>query len=203
MRVVGLIPAAGLSQRMGRPKLALPLGERTVLERVIAAVRGGGVAEVLVALGPASRSLQPLAEAAGATALVLEHDTPDMRATVLAGLDWLAAHASLQPDDGWLLLPADHPTLSAAVVQTLSAVAEEDSLHSIFVPVHGGQRGHPTLLRWKHVPALRQMPAGQGLNAYIRARTAEVHEVLWSSAEILRDLDTPEDYEAMVRAFES
>ena len=37
--IFALIPAAGKSTRMGRPKLALPLGEKTVLEHVIAALR--------------------------------------------------------------------------------------------------------------------------------------------------------------------
>ena len=38
-RTFGLIPAAGKSRRMGRPKLMLPLGDSTVLEQVFAAVR--------------------------------------------------------------------------------------------------------------------------------------------------------------------
>src|SRR5688572_13965780 len=104
---------------MGQPKLALPLGDRTVLERVIAAVRAGGVAEVLVVLGPASASLQGLAEQAGARTLVLPHDTPDMRATIQAGLDWLERQHHPRGHDTWLLLPADHPTLAPTVVRAL------------------------------------------------------------------------------------
>src|SRR5437879_4363300 len=49
--VHAVIPAAGQSTRMGRPKLALPLGGRSVLERVVDALRGAGV-DVLVVLGP-------------------------------------------------------------------------------------------------------------------------------------------------------
>ena len=33
-----VVPACGHSTRMGRPKLALPLGDRTVIERVVAAL---------------------------------------------------------------------------------------------------------------------------------------------------------------------
>src|SRR5207237_3552168 len=49
---LALIPAAGKSTRMGRPKLALPLGGRTVLEHVVAALRDAGVEHVLVVVGP-------------------------------------------------------------------------------------------------------------------------------------------------------
>jgi len=199
MRIVGVIPAAGLSARMGRPKLALPYAGRTLLERVIDAVRAGGVAEVLVVLGPASLFLKDLAERAGARVLTLGSDTPDMRATVLAGLRWLDANLRPGPEDGWLLLPADHPTLASAVVAALRTAAADDAAHSIFVPAHQGQRGHPTLFRWRHTPALLSLPEGQGLNSYLRANTAAVREIDWPTSEVLRDLDTPADYERLLQ----
>ena len=47
-----VLPAAGKSTRMGRPKLALPLGERTILEQVVAALRQAEVEHILVIVGP-------------------------------------------------------------------------------------------------------------------------------------------------------
>jgi molybdenum cofactor cytidylyltransferase len=197
MRVFGLIPAAGQSRRMGRPKLALPLGPHTVLERVVAAVRAGGVAEVVVVLGRQTAFLRMLAEQAGAQTFVLPAETPDMRATVQAGLAWIEEKHFPRPDDAWLLLPADHPTLQSELVRQLIAAAQAHNEASILVPAHRGQRGHPTLLRWRHVAALRAFSPGQGLNAYIRAHTAETIELDWPTAEVLRDLDTPQDYERL------
>ena len=52
--IYGLIPAAGKSSRMGRPKLSLMLGERTVLTHVLDSLREGGVAQTLVVVGPQS-----------------------------------------------------------------------------------------------------------------------------------------------------
>src|SRR5437764_15360285 len=86
---LAIIPAAGQSTRMGRPKLLLPLGGRTVLERVVAAVRQGGAGATVVVIGPHVPELVPLAEAAGAIPLRLAEPTPDMRATVEHGLRWL------------------------------------------------------------------------------------------------------------------
>lgn len=199
MQVFALIPAAGMSRRMGRPKLALPLGDRTVLEHVVAAVRDGGVQDVVVVIGPRTVFLQPLAGRAGARVHLLPAETPDMRATVQAGLAWLELHLHPRDDDAWLLLPADHPTLRADVVQALVAAAREPSRHSIFVPTYQGKGGHPTLLRWKHAGALRALPEGQGLNAFIRSLPAETLEIPWESADVLCDLDTPEDYERLAR----
>src|SRR5205807_30650 len=74
--IFAVVPAAGKSTRMGRPKLSLPLGNFTVLEMVIGALRQGGVDHVLVVAAPHVGELAPLAQSAGAHALVLPDDTP-------------------------------------------------------------------------------------------------------------------------------
>src|SRR5207253_1266689 len=96
--------------------------------------------------------------------------------------------------DGWLLIPADHPTLGPDVIRGLLSAASEVTDKSIFVPTHAGRRGHPTWLRWSHGAAVRALPADQGLNAYIRSSAAEILEMPWPTDEVLLDLDTPEDY---------
>jgi molybdenum cofactor cytidylyltransferase len=196
-RVFGLIPAAGKSRRMGRPKLALPLGGQTVLERVIATVRGAGVEPVLVVLGPHVPELLPFAEAAQAHVLLLAGETPDMRATITNGLHWLEERFRPTPEDSWLLLPADHPTLDGQVVRQLLAAREANPAATLLVPTFEGRRGHPLLLAWTHVAAIRELPEGLGLNAYVRQHAAETLEVPVASPSILWDLDTPEDYERL------
>jgi CTP:molybdopterin cytidylyltransferase MocA len=195
-----IIPAAGHSARMGRPKLALPLGDRTVLERVVSALRGAGVEHVLVIVGPHVPQLAPLAERAGAHVLQLAEETPDMRATVEAGLSWLEGRFRPRPDDRWLLVPADHPALDPLLLRTLLEKGAGAPDKSIVVPTHGGRRGHPTLIDWKHVAGMRALPAGQGLNVYLRQHAAETLEVPVDSPGVLCDLDTPEDYERLRRA---
>lgn len=201
MKLFALLPAAGQSSRMGRPKLALPLGGRTVLEHVVRAFHGAGVDEVFVVLGPASAALAPLAGTAGARVLSLEHDTPDMRATVLCGLDWL--EQLLHPDDAdaFFLVPADHPTLDPNVIRELAQAAAGSSGPSIWIPTHGGKRGHPALIAWRHVPGLRSVPEGQGLNVYLRSQREQTQEIPSTSPEILCDLDTPDDYARLLRAW--
>ena len=194
MRTFGLIPAAGKSRRMGRAKLTLPLGDKTVLEHVLSAVRSAGALDVLVVVAPDARELAELATTGGAHVLQLDADTPDMRTTAMRGLDWIEAHWQPRDEDGWLLLPADHPTVRAEVVRALLDAAHTNHEKTIVVPVHAGRRGHPTWLRWAHAAAIRTQPPDIGLNVYIRAHAAETLELTWPSDEILRDLDTPEDY---------
>jgi molybdenum cofactor cytidylyltransferase len=196
-RVFALIPAAGKSIRMGRPKLALSLGDRTVLECVIATLHSAGIGDILVVLGPHVAALTEKARAAGAEALVLAHETPDMRATVEQGLTWLESNRKPRPPDFFLLLPADHPTLDVDVIRSLLQAQAHHPDATLLVPTFAGQRGHPTLIGWSHVGGIRQLPPDQGLNAYLRSKP--VREVSVHNAEVLHDLDTPEDYERLQR----
>ena len=193
-----LVPAAGKSVRMGRAKLALPLGDRTVLHLVVEALRGGGIEHVLVVVGPHVSELVPLAERAGANVLLLPEETADMRATVEHGLSWLEDRHQPHADDSWLLVPADHPTLRPTIVRQLLAARNAYQDASILIPTHQGRRGHPTLIAWKHVPGIRALPPHLGLNAYLRQHAAETLELPVDDPDILLDLDTPADYERLL-----
>jgi molybdenum cofactor cytidylyltransferase len=195
----GVIPAVGLSRRMGRAKLSLPLRGRTVLEHVLDALRLGEVGPTVVVLGPHVASLAEQVEAAGARVCLLAAPTRDMRETIEQGLNWLEQHFRPPADADWLLVPADHPTLDATLIQQLRQARTDHPDHSILVPTWEGRRGHPTLIAWRHVAGIRAHAPGQGLNTYLRQHAAETFEVAWSSPAILEDLDTPEDYERMLR----
>src|SRR2546426_230912 len=114
-----LIPAAGKSRRMGRPKVSLPLGGRTVVEHVIASLQQAGVEEILVVLGPQVAKLASLVERTGARVLLPAEPTHTMRATVEQGLTWLENRFHPRPRESWFLVPADYPILEPAIVQKL------------------------------------------------------------------------------------
>jgi molybdenum cofactor cytidylyltransferase len=184
-----VVPAAGRSARMGRPKLSLSLGGRTVLEHLLVALHDGGVGHTVVVIGPDTPELVPLATAAGATAHLLAEPTPDMRSTVDRGLCWLEENVLPRPADVWLLAPGDHPGISADTVRAVLAASER---RSIVIPVCDGRRGHPTAFAWRHVPAIRALPVDVGINSFLRQQ--EVFELPVDDAGILTDVDTPEQY---------
>jgi molybdenum cofactor cytidylyltransferase len=187
-----VVPACGHSTRMGRPKLALPVGGRAVIEYVVAALRDGGVRCVVVVVGPHVPELVPLAAAAGAEVLPLAEPTVDMRATVGHGLAHIEERYHPDPAACWLLAPADHPAFAAAVVRDLLAAAADSAVPAA-VPVHDGRRGHPTLFRWQHAAAIRALPPDVGVNAVLRSLPG-VREVPVADPGVLLDLDTPADY---------
>jgi molybdenum cofactor cytidylyltransferase len=195
MNIAAIVPAAGRSERMGRPKLTLPLGETTVIGRVVASLRQAGIDLVVVVAPPADApggaALVVEAEQAGAEVVVPDERPPDMRASFERGLDRLAQTA--QPRVV-VLAPADSPgltpELAARVVER--AASEPDA---IVIPTHAGRRGHPIALPWELALQSRTLPTGVGLNALVALNAAKVVELDAGEPGALDDLDTPEDYE--------
>ena len=188
---------------MGRPKLALPLRGRTVLEHVITALRDGGAQHVLVVTGPHASGLNPLAKSAGADVHAIAETTPDMRTTIEHGLRWLEERRAPQAADAFLLAPGDHPAFNADLVRRLCEAYLDSRRRSIVVPVHAGRRGHPVLIAWKHVPGIMAMAPDRGVDAYLREHVAEVQELPVDESGVLINLDAPADYAALLAFFSS
>jgi molybdenum cofactor cytidylyltransferase len=191
--IAAVVPAAGRGSRMGRPKLALPVGGRPMLERVITALREGGAEPVVVVTGPQDPALAPLARAAGAEACELSFATPDMRTTVEHGLDWLEKRYHPQPDDAFLLTPGDLPFLDAATVRLLYEAWLRRPAATILIPTFEGRRGHPALIAWRHVGAIRSLPRGSGIDAYLRDDAGKMHFVEAAGVGCVVDADSPAD----------
>lgn len=190
-RFFAVVPAAGLSRRMGTPKLALKLGSRSVLEHVVANLVAANVDQVLVLLGKSTEHLAPLV-APPASVLQLAVDTSDMRATVARGIQSLEETVGIGAQDALLLALGDQPTLRSEVVQMLMAEHRRDPSW-IRIPVYRGKRGHPLLLPWSFLEELARLPADQGINALVQRFADRVSELPVEDAGVLEDMDDPDD----------
>jgi molybdenum cofactor cytidylyltransferase len=192
-RLFAVIPAAGRSRRMASPKLLLPWNGTTVIEQLLRTLARPEIAATVIVVRPDDRELQQVVRQTTAICVVPEADPPDMRHSIELGLR--AIHERFQPrgDDGWLLIPADHPLIEAAVLDgLLTRWSQRDC--SILVPTFSGRRGHPTLFRWSFAAGVEQLPHDIGLNVWLRSSPELVTEWPTEHESILADLDTPEDY---------
>ena len=122
-----------------------------------------------------------------------------MRATIIHGLNWLQERFQPAAGAAFFLVPADLPTLEPAVLHQLLRARRNEPDCSLFVPTWAGQRGHPVLIDWKHAVSIRKLPAGSGLNAYLLQQTAQTLEVPVTSSSVLCNLNTPEDYQRLLK----
>ncbi|QDV34173.1 nucleotidyltransferase family protein [Tautonia plasticadhaerens] len=194
--IAAVVPAAGKSTRMGRPKLTLPVaGGGTVIERVVSALRLGGVDSIVV-VGPppeepGAAELFERATFAAASAIPVPRPTADMRATVEVGLEFLD-RARINPV-AVLIAPGDCVGLTPQVVSMVIDRVKSDP-RSIVIPVYGGRRGHPIALPRDVAGAIRGLPEGVGINAIREHFADRVVLIEVPDPGVAEDLDTPGDY---------
>jgi molybdenum cofactor cytidylyltransferase len=193
--IATIVPAAGRSERMGRPKLILAIDGLTVIARVVHALRQGGAEPVVVITpprdAPGAGILIEEADRAGAVVVIAAVRPADMRASFELGLARLEASPC---PSAVMLVPADSPGITPTLVAQLARQAGAMP-QAILIPTYRGKRGHPIVLPWSLALKSRKLPEGVGLNALVALHASEVVEVEVAEPGALDDLDTPEDYQ--------
>ena len=210
--VVGVVPASGASSRMGTPKGLLRLDGRTFARRVVEALVDGGCERVLFVVRAGDEATAGEARAAGAEVL----ENPDPGDGPISSLR--LALRRLPTDARWVVwLPLDHPNVRAGTVRALVAALRESDAEAragtsagagdeaeppvLALPVHRGERGHPAVFgRAVFAELLDPSVAGGArtvVHRHLEAGTALLLET--DDPGVLVDVDTPEEYEALVR----
>ena len=187
MQVEGVVLAAGLSRRSGRYKMTLPLGDRTVIERCIEGMYEIA-SRIIVVVGWQAEQVREVLAPYGKVDFVLNERYRDgMFSSVKTGIASVRAPS-------FFLTPGDLPLIGPHVYQRMLGVSGD-----IVIPTFRGQRGHPVLMRSMLVPEILSQAEGTSLRDYIAAKGYVTVGV--ESQGILHDLDTPEDYEALLARY--
>jgi molybdenum cofactor cytidylyltransferase len=186
-----IVPAAGVSRRMGQPKLLLPLSGRTLIEHVLTEWLSSRVNHVVLVVRPDDQEVAAIGGRLGVDVVVPPTSPADMKASVAHALARVAERHHPADHDAWLLAPADMPRLHRDVINGLLAAHRLDQPRML-APVASGRRGHPTLFPWRLAQAVRTLPEGTGVDWLVR--TGPVEEIEVGDVGIHDDLDHPEDY---------
>jgi len=187
-RSFAIVPAAGLSRRMGAAKLTLPIAGRPLISHVLASWSASGVTRTVVVVRAGDQQLIEICRRFDVDLVTPARPPRDMKASVLLALDHIAATYVPAARDAWLLAPADMPRLSPQVIDAvLRAYNPRDP--AAVAPAFDGRRGHPLLLPWSRAASVEQLGRHEGVNALLVGMRAR--ETAWPDASILEDLDTP------------
>lgn len=195
---LALIPAAGASRRMGRPKLLLPYGTSTILGSLASALRAGGASPVVIVAAPDDAALQEQARAFGAVVAINPDPDRGMLSSLREGIAALGGAARLaQRGEVVLVAPADLPALRpATVAEVLWRRAAAGA--PLAVPVYREKRGHPLAIAPDLLPEIETLDLSIGLRELLERHAAAVLEVPVDDPGAVRDVDTPEDYEGLL-----
>ena len=192
-----VLPAAGSSRRMGRPKLLLPFRGTALVGAVVEALRQAGAAPIVLVTSAEREDLLDWARETGLTAAVNTDPERGMLSSIREGIAALGGAAALaRAGEVLLVCPADLPGLRAATVGELLR-RQAEAAAPLAVPVFRGKRGHPLAIAAALIPEIETLDLEVGLRQLLDRHAAEVLEVEVGDEGAVEDVDTPEDYERL------
>ncbi|MPZ48374.1 MAG: NTP transferase domain-containing protein [Dehalococcoidia bacterium] len=195
-RIAAILLAAGESTRMGRPKQLLHWAGRTLIDWQVGQLQHAGAAEIVVVLGHDAESIR-LAVPETARVVVNEVYREGRASSLRRG-----AEAIEEPVDALLILGVDQPRPAWLSRRLVERWRETHAL--IVSPRFPSGFGHPILVAGSLLPELRAVDeASLGLRAVIDRHVAEAGSIDVESDAVDVDLNTPEDYQEALAAFQS
>lgn len=192
--IAAVILAAGLSRRLGQPKLLLPFEGRGLIrhtaEQVIAA-GDGQWEEVMVVLGHEAEKIRQELEGLTVRAVFNPRFERGMSASLVAGLQAVPPQA-----EGAMIFLGDQPLVSSEVIRSMLAVLGK-SRRPIIVPAYDGVNGNPVLFSRSLFSELMTVEGDKGGRDVVRRDPNRVETVPFPSHLAPRDVDTWEDYESL------
>jgi molybdenum cofactor cytidylyltransferase len=171
---------------MGREKILLPFGRSTLLETILETLAAAGVAGVVAVLRPDLPEAADLARRSGARVVFNPHPEEEMLESIRLGLRGIFSDAAAV-----FIWPADHPSVSTETVEVLARSADPARA---LIPCWRSRRGHPALVGRHLLPAIEEIPPGEGLRHLWRTKADAVVEIPVEDPGVVRNVDTPEDY---------
>lgn len=200
-RVTAIILAAGLSKRLGRNKLLLPLGGETVLRKTAKAVLASAVSEVILVTGHEEAEVKQAVEDLDVRLTHNPRYAGGQSTSMIAGIE--AAHETAE---AYLFVLGDQPLLTPGIVNGLIALYESSRPDALVAaPTFKGRRGNPALFAASLKDKLLRASGDAGGRGIIRRlETKSPGKIVFlklRNNDIFLDIDTEEDYELMLRKF--
>jgi molybdenum cofactor cytidylyltransferase len=195
-RFAGVVLAAGQSTRMGRNKMLLEIGGRTLVRRAVSTALAADLDPVLVVLGHESDKVRADLSGLPCTPVLNREYASGMNTSLRAGIAAL-------PDDvaAAVVLLGDMPLVDATMVRSL-VDALRRSRAPLALSTYGDVVAPPIVYGRPLFPELRALTADACGKSVIKRHRTEAVELPWP-AETLTDLDEPADVQRVLARLEA
>ena len=190
--ISAIIPAAGESRRMGvQNKLLLQIDSEVLIRKFVKSVSNSLVDAVLVVVGFEAEKIKAVLHDQAVKFVENPSYEEGMTTSIQSGVK-----ASSNESTGLMICLADMPFAETSDLNLLIQAfndyrSTESSL--IIVPVFQGKRGNPVLFSEVFRDKILTHK-GEGCREIVRQFPHYVKEVSMENDNLLRDIDTPEDY---------
>jgi molybdenum cofactor cytidylyltransferase len=202
--IAGIILAAGRSSRLGRPKQLLPLHGEPLLRHTIRRALESSLDEVTVVIGHHAEEVRAAIADLPVRVAINPAAAKGQSTSVLAGLTSLSQPPSHSAEiEAVVILLGDQPGVEPALIDALIACWRETAA-AVVAPRYRDGPGNPVLFDRRVLPELTTLTGDIGARDIIRAhRRSGDLVILPVDHPAPPDVDTEEDYAALIAAFSS
>jgi len=190
--ICGIVLAAGLSSRMGRPKMLLPWKGSTVIDQLLKNLVNSVLKEIIVVTGANRDDIEKLVTRYHfQTVFNPQFANGSMLVSLQTGLREMPSSCS-----AFFVILGDQPSLKS---ETINSMVDHYIYQPglILIPSYKMQRGHPWLLDISFKNEILSLEEPETLRDFLRLHQSEITYQVMDNPEILDDMDTPEDYEKL------
>lgn len=184
MGVDGVILAAGFSSRLGTNKMILDIYGKTIIERVVDSMYDVCSSIFVVGGYNIDSIINVLNKYPKVNVVFNENYIDGMFSSVKEGLKYVR-------ENRFFLIPGDYPAISKSLYESM--LFEKGD---IIIPTYKGKRGHPVLMKSDLIKEVVDTQIYLNMKEFINTKSYITKEVLEEG--ILMDVDTIEDYEAVL-----
>ncbi len=192
-----ILLAAGLSVRMKSSKPLLDFGGMPLLARLLEECRQSLVDAVVVVLGHEKERILEQVDFSGAQVV----ENPNYKSGQTSSFQ--SALEAMDPGtEAFLNLPVDHPLVTRKEIDALiQAYRNRQDSSRIFIPTFEGQEGRPVLFEISLRQEILALNPDEPVNGIIEKFRDSISHVPVVNPYILKDMDTPEDYQECLEIF--
>lgn len=188
-----IILAAGISSRMGQPKLSLPFRGGTFLEHLAQTYRNLGVKRIIAVVSDTSITAGPTL----AGVEVLHNPRPEE-----GPLSSMKIAIGILPPrwPGYFLHPVDHPAVAEGTLLDMINAWGVNPYKAI-KPVFEGRGGHPLLMGrgWSHL--IQSLPEASTLRDLLQSHSGNVLALPVADPGTLLNVNDPAQYKRLLKLY--
>ena len=189
-RIAAIVLAAGQSSRMGDDnKLFLKVGERSMIQQVVANLAKSAVDRVIVVTGHERERVRSELKSQSVTFVHNREFAKGLSTSLRAALAQIPKKFNAA-----LICLGDMPFVDSSHINALIEAFDPLAERSICVPTFQGKRGNPVLWDSRYFQEMMEVQGDVGAKHIIGEYEDSVVEVEMDGMGVLTDLDTPEAY---------